>query len=111
MTTNEAIKAFVETCDRKNATLDEMTDAYKTLGTTIRYPLSCDYALKNASQVEKLKTLVAFYSEEQDRLFVKFVNIPASETVKRAETLQEIKDIFKTLQMLLFISKSNSNEI
>lgn len=111
MSTEEALKTFVETCDTKGADLDEMMDAYHSLEATIRYPLSCDYALKNASQAEKLKTLVAFYSEEQGRLFVKFVNIPASETVKRAETLQEIKDLFKTLQMLLFISKSNPDEI
>lgn len=109
MTTEEALKAFVETCDTKGADLDEMMDAYHSLEATIRYPLSCDYALKKASQAEKLKTLVTFYSEKRDTLFVKFVNIPANETVKRAETLQEIKDLFKTLQMLLFISESDSN--
>lgn len=109
MTTEEALKAFVETCDTKGADLDEMMDAYHSLEATIRYPLSCDYALKNASQAEKLKTLVTFYSEKRDTLFVKFVNIPANETVKRAETLQEIKDLFKTLQMLLFIRESDSN--
>lgn len=109
MSTDEALKAFVETCDTKSANLDEMMDAYHSLEATIRYPLSCDYALKNASQAEKLKTLVTFYSEKRDTLFVKFVNIPANETGKRAETLQEIKDLFKTLQMLLFISESNPN--
>lgn len=38
MTTDEALKTFVETCDRKNATLDEMINAYKTLEATICYP-------------------------------------------------------------------------
>lgn len=79
MTTDEALKTFVETCDRKTATLDEMINAYKTLEATIRYPLSCDYALKNASQIEKLDTLISFYAVEQGRLFVKFVNIPTDE--------------------------------
>lgn len=110
MSAEEALKAFVETCDTKGASLDETMDAYHSLEATIRYPLSCDYALKNASQAEKLKTLVAFYSEERDRLFVKFVNIPSNETVKRAETLQEIKDTFKTMQMILFISESDPNK-
>lgn len=109
MTTDEALKAFVETCDREDATLDEMINAYKALEATIRYPLSCDYALKNASQIEKLDALISFYAKEQGRLFVKFVNLPTDETVKRAETLQEIKDSFKTMKMLLFISESDPN--
>lgn len=110
MTTDEALKAFVETCDRETATLDEMINAYKTLEATIRYTLSCDYALNNASQIEKIDTLISFYAVEQGRLFVKFVNLPVDETVKRAETLQEIKDLFKTMKMLLFISESDPNE-
>ena len=110
MTTDEALKTFVETCDRKTATLDEMINAYKTLEATIRYPLSCDYALKNTSQIEKIDTLISFYAVEQGRLFIKFVNLPVDETVKRAETLQEIKDLFKTMKMLLFISESDPNE-
>lgn len=110
MTTDEALKAFVETCDRKTAPFDEMINAYKTLEAAIRYPLSCDYALKNASQTEKLDALISFYAVEQGRLFVKFVNIPTDETAKRAETLQEIKDSFKTMKMLLFISESDPNE-
>lgn len=109
MTTDEALKTFVETCDRKNATLDEMMNAYKALEATICYPLSCDYALKNTSQIEKIDTLINFYAVEQGRLFVKFVNLPTDETVKRAETLQEIKDSFKTMKMLLFISESDPN--
>ena len=53
MSTQEALEKFVETCDRETATLDEMINAYKTLEATMRYPLSCDYALNNASQIEK----------------------------------------------------------
>ena len=110
MTTEEALKAFVETCDMKDAELDEMLNAYQKLWATIVHPLQCDYALKKASRAEKLDVLINFYDAEQGRLFVKFVNTPLDEKVRRAETLQEIKDLFKTVKMLLFIRESERNE-
>lgn len=111
MTTEEAIKKFTETCDTKDASLDEMINAYQKLGAAIVHPAQCDYALKNASQAEKLDALIKFYDAEHGRLFVKFMNIPLDETLRRAVTLQEIKDHFKTVKMLLFIRESDSNEI
>lgn len=52
MTTEEALKAFVETCDMKDAELDEMLNAYQKLWATIVHPLQCDYALKTVHELK-----------------------------------------------------------
>ena len=101
MSTEEALKAFVETCDKDGVTLGEMTDAFKEVGATIYHPLQCNSEFCNATLSKKIRMFADYMRVERAKVFVKFINLKPDETEKRAETLREIQEVCKTLQIAL----------
>lgn len=101
MTTDEALKAFVETCDKPGRTLSEMTAAYKEVEATIPHPLQCNSEFCYATLSKKIRMFADYMRVERAKIFVKFINIKPDETEKRAETLREIQEVCKTLQIAL----------
>lgn len=101
MSTEEALKAFVETCDKSGKTLSEMTDAFKALEVTIPHPLQCNSEFCNATLSKKIRMFADYMRVERAKVFVKFINIKRDDTAQRAETLQEIQEVCKTLQIAL----------
>ncbi|MFU1803040.1 hypothetical protein ACMWD3_04945 [Gardnerella swidsinskii] len=111
MTTDEALKAFVETCDTPGKTLGEMTNAFKELEATIPHPLQCNSEFCYATLSKKIRMFADYMRVERAKVFVKFINLKRDETAKRAETLQEIKETCKTYQIALTLEASvNPNE-
>lgn len=112
MTTEEALKAFVETCDKPVGTLGEMTDAFKEVEATIPHPLQCSSEFCYASLSKKIRMFADYMRVERAKVFVEFINLKPDETVRRAETLQEIQDTCKTFQIALVLEASvDPNEI
>lgn len=101
MTTDEALKAFVETCDKDGVTLGEMTDAFKEAESTIPHPLQCNSEFVYATLSKKISMFADYMRVERAKVFVKFINLKPDETDARAETLQEIQNTCKTLQIAL----------
>lgn len=99
MTTDEALKAFVETCDTPGKTLGEMTDAFKELEATIPHPLQCNSEFAYATLSKKIRMFADYMKAERVKKFVKFVNLKPDETDARAETLREIQETCKTHQI------------
>ncbi|WP_421793152.1 hypothetical protein [Gardnerella sp. KA00127] len=111
MTTDEALKAFVETCDTPGKTLGEMTNAFKELEATIPHPLQCNSEFAYATLSKKIRMFADYMKMERVKKFVKFINLKPDETDARAETLQEIKETCKTYQIALTLEASvNPNE-
>lgn len=106
MSTEEALKAFVDTCDKPGKTLSEMTDAFKALEVTIPHPLQCNSEFCNATLSKKIRMFADYMKAERVKKFVKFINLKRDETVKRAETLQEIQETCKTHQIALVLEAS-----
>lgn len=112
MNTEEALKAFVETCDKDGVTLGEMADAFKEVGATIPHPLQCNSEFCNATLSKKIRMFADYMRVERAKVFVKFINIKRDETDKRAETLREIQEVCKTLQIALTLEASaDPNEL
>lgn len=112
MTTEEALKAFTETCDKPVGTLGEMTDAFKELEATIPHPLQCNSEFCNATLSKKISMFADYMKMERVKKFVKFINLKPDETIKRAETLQEIQDTCRTFRIALILEASvDPNEI
>lgn len=101
MNTEEALKAFVETCDKDGVTLNEMADAFKALEVTIPHPLQCNSEFCNATLSKKIRMFADYMKMLRVKKFVKFINLKRDETVKRAETLREIQETCKTHQIAL----------
>lgn len=112
MSTEEALKAFVETCDKPGRALSEMTAAFKEVEATIPHPLQCNSEFCYASLSKKIIMFADYMRVERAKIFVKFINIKRDETAKRAETLREIQEVCKTLQIALTLEASvDPNEI
>ena len=112
MTTEEALKAFVETCDKKVGTLGEMTDAFKEVGATIAHPLQCNSEFCNATLSKKIRMFADYMRVERAKIFVEFINLKPDETDKRAETLRKIQEVCKTLQIALTLEAiADPNEL
>lgn len=112
MTTEEALKAFVEICDKPVGTLGEMTDAFKEVEATIPHPLQCNSDFCNATLSKKIRMFADYMRVERAKIFVEFINLQTDETIKRAETLQEIQDTCRTFQIALILEASiDPNEI
>lgn len=112
MTTEEALKTFVETCDKPVGTLGEMTDAFKELELTIPHPLLCNSEFGYATLSKKISMFADYMKMERAKKFVKFINLKPDETIKRAETLQEIQDTCRTFKIALILEASvDPNEI
>lgn len=106
MSTEEALKAFVETCDKPGKTLSEMTDAFKELEATIPHPLQCNSEFCNATLNKKIRMFADYMRVERAKIFVKFINLRPDEAAQRAETLREIQEVSKTLQIALTLEAS-----
>lgn len=112
MNTEEALKTFVETCDKDGVTLGGMADAFKELEKTLYHPLQCDSSFCDAPLNEKIRMFADYMRVERAKVFVKFINIKRDETDKRAETLREIQEVCKTLQIALTLEASaDPNEL
>lgn len=112
MSTEEALKAFVETCDKEVGTLGEMTDAFKEVEATIAHPLQCNSEFCYATLSKKIRMFADYMRVERAKIFVEFINLKPDETIKRAETLQEIQDTCRTFQIALTLEASvDPNEI
>lgn len=112
MSTEEALKTFVETCDKEVGTLGEMTDAFKEVEATIAHPLQCNSEFCNATLSKKIRMFADYMRLERAKVFVEFINLKPDETIKRAETLQEIQDTCRTFQIALILEASiDPNEI
>lgn len=103
MTTEEALKAFVETCDKDGVTLGEMTDSFKEAESTIPHPLQCNSEFCYATLNKKIRMFADYMRVERAKVFVKFINLKRDETAARAETLREIQEVCKTLQIALIL--------
>lgn len=111
MTTDEALKAFVETCDKPGRTLSEMTDAFKELEATIPHPLQCNSEFAYATLNKKIRMFADYMKVERVKKFVKFINLKPDETDARAETLREIQETCKTHQIALTLeARTDPNE-
>lgn len=112
MSTDEALKKFVETCDKDGVTLGEMTDAFKEFELTIPHPLQCNSEFRYATLSKKISMFADYMKLERVKKFVKFINLKPDETIKRAETLQEIQDTCRTFRIALILEASvDPNEI
>lgn len=112
MSTEEALKAFVETCDKPGRTLSEMTDAFKEVEATIPHPLQCNSEFCYATLSKKIRMFADYMRVERAKIFVKFINIKRDETAKRAETLRKIQEVCKTLQIALTLEAiADPNEL
>lgn len=99
MSTEEALKAFVETCDKPGRTLSEMTDAFKELESTIPHPLQCNSEFAYATLNKKIRMFADYMKAERVKKFVKFINLKPDEIDARAETLREIQEVCKIHQI------------
>lgn len=106
MSTDEALKKFVETCDKDGVTLGEMTDAFKELEKTLYHPLQCDSSFCDAPLNEKINALADYTLMNRVKKFVKFINLKPDKTIKRAETLQEIQDACRNFQIAYVLKVS-----
>lgn len=112
MSTEEALKAFVETCDKDGVKLGEMTTAFKEVEATIPHPLQCNSEFCYATLSKKIRMFADYMRVERAKIFVKFINLNPDETAKRAETLREIQETCKTHQIALTLEASvDPNEI
>lgn len=106
MSTEEALKKFAETCDKPGRTLSEMTDAYKEVEATIPHPLQCNSEFAYATLNKKIRMFADYMRVERAKIFVKFINIKRDDTAQRDETLREIQEVCKTLQIALTLEAS-----
>lgn len=112
MNTEEALKAFVETCDKDGVTLGEMTDAFKEVEATIAHPLQCNSEFCNATLSKKIRMFANYMRVERAKVFVEFINLKPDETTKRAETLREIQEVCKNVQIALTLEAcADPNEL
>lgn len=75
MTTEETLKAFVETCDKDGVTLGEMTDSFKEAESTIPHPLQCNSEFCYATLNKKIRMFADYMRVERAKVFVKFINL------------------------------------
>lgn len=112
MSSDEALKTFVETCDKDGVTLGEMTDAFKEVEATIPHPLQCNSEFCYATLSKKIRMFADYMRLERAKIFVKFINLKRDEAAKRAETLREIQEVCKNLQIALTLEASvDPNEL
>lgn len=118
MSTEEALKAFVETCDKDGVTLGECVDAYEALEKTVRNPVQqgCQADFRKAKTLEdKIRLLHSVVFIVRSSLFCKYSNATFlkeiyGEQINRERVLQEIVDFFKFQQVFLWLEESVKNE-
>lgn len=118
MTTDEALKAFVETCDKDGATLGDCVDAYDALEKTVHNPLQQGFqdGFRKAKTLEdKMRLLHSAVFIVRSSLFCKYSNATFlkemfNEQINRERVLQEIIDLFKFQQVFLWLEESMKNE-
>lgn len=118
MSTEEALKAFVETCDKDGVTLGECVDAYDALEKTVHNPLQHGFQgdFRKAKTLEdKMRLLNSAVFIVRSSLFCKYSNATFlkeiyGEQINRERVLQEILDFFKFQQVFLWLEESVKNE-
>ena len=118
MSTEEALKAFVETCDKDGVTLGDCVDAYDALEKTVHNPLQQGFqgGFRKAKTLEdKIRLLDSAVFIVRSNLFCKYSNAPFleemyGEQINRERVLQEIVDFFKFQQVFLWLVESVKNE-
>lgn len=118
MSTEEALKAFVETCDKDGVTLGECVDAYDALEKTVHNPLQHGFqdGFRKAKTLEdKIRLLDSAVFIVRSSLFCKYSNATFleemyGEQINRERVLQEIVDFFKFQQVFLWLEESVKNE-
>lgn len=118
MSTEEALKAFVETCDKEGVTLGDCVDAYEALEKTVRNPLQHGFqdGFSKAKTLEdKIHLLDSAVFIVKGSLFCKYSNATFlkemyGEQINRERVLQEIVDLFKFQQVFLWLEESVKNE-
>lgn len=114
MSTEEALKTFVETCDKDGVTLGECVDAYDALEKTVRNPVQygCQGDFRKAKTLEdKMRLLNSVVPLVRSSLFCKYTNATFlkemyGEQINRERVLQEIVDFFKFQQVFLWLKAS-----
>lgn len=114
MSTEEALKAFVETCDKDGVTLGECVDAYDALEKTVHNPLQQGFqgGFRKAKTLEdKMRLLDSAVFIVRSILLTKYTNSTFlkemyGEQINRERVLQEIVDFFKFQQVFLWLKAS-----
>lgn len=99
MTTEEALKAFVETCDNPESTINKKLDAFVILTASIRNELKNDPEFCSDPLSEKIRVLIRYIKKDCAKKFAAFTRIEKHETAKHDEMLQAIQDACIALQV------------
>lgn len=99
MSTEEALKAFVETCDNPESTIEEKSDAFAKLTESIRNELLSDHEFCTDPLSEKIRVLIRYIKKDYAKKFLAFTRLEKHETAKRDELLQAIQDACIALQV------------
>lgn len=75
MTTEEALKAFVETCDKPESTIEEKSDAFVTLTESIRNELQNDPEFCSDPLSAKIRVLIRYIKKDYAKKFVAFTQL------------------------------------
>lgn len=110
MTTEEALKAFVETCDKPHVTGKEMQDAVAILTVSIRNELQNDPEFRTDPLSEKISALIRHIVRDCAKKCLAFTRLEKYETTKREEMLQDIQDAVIALQVAASIEEGLSRD-
>lgn len=108
MSTEEALKAFVETCDKPHVTGKEMQDAVVILTESIRTELQNDPEFRTDPLSEKIGALIRHIVRDCAKKCLAFTRLEKYETTKREEMLQDIQDAEIALQLAVSIEEGIS---
>lgn len=99
MSTEEALKAFVETCDNPESTIEEKSEAFITIKESVRNELQNDPEFCSDPPSEKISALTRYLKKDCAKKFAAFACLEKYETTKRDEILQAIQDALIALQV------------
>lgn len=106
MSTDEALKKFVETCDKPESTIEEKSDAFGKLTESIRNELLSDHEFCTDPLSEIIRVLIRCIKQDYAKKFLAFTRLEKHETAKRDEMLQAIQDACIALQVAVEIAES-----